>query len=57
MVDDDDVKMRLFSQCLSREENKCFRDLPARSIGTFEAFQTLFLERWDDEKIPLQLLS
>ena len=49
-VDDDDVKMRLFAQSLSKEVNKWFRDLPARSIRTFEAFQTSFLEIWDDKK-------
>ena len=57
VVDDDDVKMRLFAQSLSREAKKWFRDLPARSIATFEVFQTSFLERWDDKKIPLQMLS
>ena len=54
---DDDVEMRFFAQSLSREANKWFRDLPARSIATFEASQTSFLERWDDKKIPLQELS
>ena len=49
--------MRLFSQSLFREEKKWFRDLPARSIATFEAFQTSFLERWDDNTSPLQVLS
>ena len=56
-VDDDDVKMRLFAQSLSREAKKWFRDLPARSIATFEAFQISFLEIWDDKRIPLQVLS
>ena len=56
-VDGDDVKMRLFAQSLSREENKWFRNLPSRSILTFEAFQNSFLERWDDKKSPLQVLS
>ena len=50
-VDDDDVKMRLFVQRFSGEANKWFRYLPARSIATFEAFQTSFLERWDDKKM------
>ena len=52
-VDYEDVKMRLFAQSLSGEEKKWFRDFPARSILTFQAFQTAFLERWDDNKIPL----
>ena len=48
--------MRLFAQSLSGEAKKWYRDLPARSISTFEAFRTAFLERWDDKKSPLQVL-
>ena len=44
-VDYYDVKMRLFTQSLSGEVKKWFRDLPTRSIATFEAFQNAFLER------------
>ena len=57
VVDEDDIKMSLFVLSLLGEANKWFRDLPARSIATFEAFQTSFLERWDDKKSPLQVLS
>ena len=49
--------MRLFVQSLSGEAKKWFRNLPSRSIATFEAFQTSLLERWDDKKIPLQVRS
>ena len=56
-VDDDDVKMRLFEQSLPRDPKKWFRYLSARSIATCEAFQTSFLERWDDKKSPLRVLS
>ena len=56
-VDHDDPKMRLFAQSLSREAKRWFKDLPARSIPTFEDFQTLFLDRWEDKKNPLQILS
>ena len=34
-VDYDDDKMRLFSQSLSGEAKRWFKDLPARSIPTF----------------------
>ena len=57
MVDEDDVKMRLFVLSLSREVKKWFGDLPARSILTFQTFQTSFLERWGDKTSPLQVLS
>ena len=52
-----DVKMRLFSQSLSGEAKKWFKDLLAASILTFQDFQNAFLERWDDKQSPLQLLS
>ena len=48
--------MRLFAQSLSGEAKKWYNDLPARSIATFEAFRTSFLERRDDKKSPLQVL-
>ena len=57
LVDEDDINMRLFVLSLLGEAKKWFRYLPARSIVTFEAFQTSFLERWDDKKIPLQVIS
>ena len=56
-VDYDDAKMRLFAQSLFGEEKIWFKYFPARSILTFESFQTLFLDRWKDKKSPLQFLS
>ena len=56
-VDYDDAKMRLFAQSLSGEEKRWFKNLHARSILNFESFQTLFLDRWEDKKSPLQVLS
>ena len=56
-VDHDDAKMRLFAQSLSGEAKWWFKELPTRSIPTFEAFQTLFLDRWEEKKSPLQILS
>ena len=55
-VDYEYVKMRLFAQSLSGEAKKWFRDFPARSILTFQAFQNAFLERWDNKKSPLRVL-
>ena len=57
LVDDYDVKMRLFALILSGEAKKWLRGLPARSIATFEAFQNSFLERWDDKKSPFHVFS
>ena len=40
-VDYDDAKMILFAQSLSGEVKRWFKDLPTRSIATFEDFKTL----------------
>ena len=37
-VDHEDVNMRLFSQSLSGEAKKWYKDLPARSIPNFAGF-------------------
>ena len=37
-VDDDDVKMRLFTQILSREAKKWYKYFPPRSIHSFAGF-------------------
>ena len=49
-MDYDDSKIIVFAQSLSREAKRWFKYLPARSIATFEDFQTLFLDRWEDKK-------
>ena len=49
--------MMLFAKSLTREEKRWYKYLPGRSILTFEAFQSLFLDRWEDKKSPLQVLS
>ena len=37
-VDDEDVKMRLFTQSLSGEAKKWYKDFPSRSIHSFASF-------------------
>ena len=56
-VDYDDVKMIFFAQSLLGEAKRWFKYLPAISIATFEAFRSLFLDRWEDKKNPLQILA
>ena len=56
-VDDEYVKVRLFTQSLSGEVRKWFKSLPVASTPNFAAFETLFLARWGDKKNPLQLLT
>ena len=48
-VDDEDVKMQLFTQSLSVEAKKWYKYLPPRSIRIFVVFQIIFLEIWDDK--------
>ena len=52
-VDYEDVKMRLFTQILSGESKRWFKYLPAISILTFETFQNIFLDRWEEKESPL----
>ena len=47
--DYEDVKMRLFAQSLLGEAKKWYKYLLAGSIRNFDAFQTAFLERWDNK--------
>ena len=39
------------------EGNKWYKYFPPGSICSFVGFQTIYLERWDDKQIPLQVLS
>ena len=43
-VDDEDIKMRLFTHTLSGEAKKWYKYFPPRSIRSFAGFQTIFLE-------------
>ena len=56
-VDYEDVKMWLFAQSLSTEAKNWYKYLPDGSIRNFAAFQTTFLDRWDDKQSPLQVQS
>jgi hypothetical protein len=55
-VDEEDVKMRLFSQSLNGEVRKWFKALPAASLNDIIAFHQSFLNRWEVKKNPLQIL-
>jgi len=56
-VDEVDVKMIFFAQCLGHDVKKLFSSLPARSITNHDAFHKTFLCRWEINKSPLQLLN
>jgi hypothetical protein len=55
-VDEADVQMQLFTQILIGDVKKCFKALPAASIPDLVAFQRIFLDRWEVNKNPLQIL-
>jgi hypothetical protein len=54
-VDDEDVKMRLFSQSLNGEVKKWFKSLPTSSLNDITSFPQSFLNRWEVKKNPLQI--
>jgi hypothetical protein len=56
-VYEDDVQMRLFAQILTGDVNKWYKGLRATSILDLTAFQRSFLDKWEVNKNPLQILS
>jgi hypothetical protein len=56
-VDEEDVKMRLFSQNLNGEVRKWFKALTASNLNDITSFHQSFLNRWEVKKNPLQILS
>jgi hypothetical protein len=56
-VDYEDVKMRLFAQSLGGEAKKWFRTLPTGSILNSHHFEQIFLNKWQEKKNPLQMLT
>lgn len=56
-VDNDDVKMRLFAQSLKTNVKDWFKGLTAGSITCIEDFYTIFLDRWEEKKNYVQMLT
>lgn len=52
-VEESDVNMRLFSQCLGGVVRKWFKNLTAGSIDDLSSFHHSFLNRWETKKSPL----
>ena len=52
-VDEEDVKMRLFSQRLNGEVRKWFKAFPTTSLNDISSFHLSFLNRWEVKKNPL----
>lgn len=56
-VDEFDVQMRLFTQTLTWDVKKWVKDLSANHITDLAAFHRLFIDKWERNKNPLQILS
>jgi hypothetical protein len=56
-VDEVDVQMRLFAQSLTGDVKKWYKGLRAASVLDHTTFQRIFLDRWEVNKNPLQILS
>ncbi|CAF1496298.1 unnamed protein product, partial [Adineta steineri] len=56
-VDEDDAKMRLFYQSLKGVVNKWLRALTPGSIVNSKVFEQKFLDRWEEKKNYVQMLT
>ena len=56
-VDDDDVNMRLFAQSLKVDVKDWFRGLAVSSILDINRFHAIFLEKWEEKKNSVQMLT
>ena len=49
--------MCLFAQSLKGEVKKWFRDFTPRSIVNSQRFEQMFLDRWEEKKNSVQMLT
>ena len=49
--------MRLFAQSIKGEVRKWFRSLTPRSIVNSQRFEQIFLDRWEEKKKIVQMLT
>ena len=56
-IDADDVRMRIFVQSLTGEVRTYFRALPLNNVADLPSLYRTFLNRWENNKDPLQILS
>ena len=56
-IDDDSVRMRIFVQSLIGDVRAWFRSLAANYITTPDELYQTFLNRWENKKDPLHILS
>ena len=56
-IDDDTVKMRIFSQSLGGDVKKWFKGLPPNSIQDLLDLYQIFIKKWEVKANPLQILA
>ena len=56
-IDDETIKLILFSQILGGEARKWFKSLTPNSINDLQPFHQTFINKWEVRKNPLQILS
>jgi len=56
-INDDDVRMNIFVQCLIGDVRPWFTTLPVNSIADPEARYQTFINRWEKKKDPIHILS
>lgn len=56
-LDEGDVQMRLFAQSFTGDVKKWFKAFPTNHIADLANFQRLFIDRWENKKNHLQILS
>ena len=55
-IEEETMKMRIFSQSLGGEPKKWFKKLPPNSIHDLPSLYQTFVNKWEIKKIPLQIL-
>ena len=56
-LEDETIKMRMFTQSLGGEPKKWFKILAPNSIHDLPALYQTFINRWEIRKNPIQILS
>ena len=56
-IDDETIKMRIFTQSLGGDVKKWFKSLPPGSIQDLPALYQTFINKWEVKANPRQLLA
>ena len=56
-IEEDTIKMRIFSQTLGGEAKKWFKILTPNSINNLPSLYQTFIKKWEVKKKPLQILQ